>query len=108
MKMNSYPRRLYGLSAAVILAGALAGCATYEKCGLQGCVGDAKLTSNVQKVFDQHPELGPPGAVEVQTLDHVVYLDGFVATGFERDTAGSLAQTAPDVTRVVNSIAVTR
>jgi osmotically-inducible protein OsmY len=105
--MSIYLRKLYGLSSAVILAGALAGCATYNKCGLEGCAGDAKVTSDVQTLFNQHPDLGAPGAVGVQTLDHVVYLDGFVTTGMERDTAGSLAQSAPGVTRVVNSIAVT-
>jgi osmotically-inducible protein OsmY len=108
LKMNRYVRKLYGLSSAVILVGALAGCATFDKCGLEGCAGDAKVTANVQTVFDQHPDLGAPGAVGVQTIDHVVYLDGFVATGLERDTAGSLAQAAPGVTRVVNSIAVSR
>jgi osmotically-inducible protein OsmY len=107
-RMSSYLRKLYGLSSAVVLAGALAGCATYDKCGVEGCAGDAKVTSNVQTVFERHPELGAPGAVEVQTLDHVVYLSGFVASGLERDTAGSLAQTAPGVTQVVNSISVMR
>jgi osmotically-inducible protein OsmY len=34
-------------------------------------------------------------------------LDGFVASGMERGIAGSLAQSAPGVTQVVNSIAVT-
>jgi len=106
--MSGYLRKLCGLSSAVILAGALAGCATYEKCGLADCASDAKVTSNVQTVFNQHPDLGPPGAVGIQTIDHVVYLDGFVATGLERDTAGSLAQAAPGVMRVVNSIAVSR
>jgi osmotically-inducible protein OsmY len=105
--MSSYLRKLYGFSSAVILAGALAGCATYNKCGLGGCAGDAQVTSNVQTLFNQHPELGAPGEVEVQTIDHVVYLDGFAATGMERGTAGSLAQSAPGVTQVVNSITVT-
>lgn len=105
--MSIYLRKLYGFSSAVILAGTLAGCATYNKCGLEGCAGDAKVTSDVQTLFNQHPDLGAPGVVGVQTLDHVVYLSGLVTTGLERDTAGSLAQSAPDVTRVVNSIAVT-
>ena len=76
--MSSYPRKLYALSAAVVLAGALSGCATYEKCGLEGCTGDAKVTSSVQESFNRHPDLGAPGAIQIQTLDHVVYLDGVV------------------------------
>jgi len=106
--MSSYLRKLYGLSSSVILAGALAGCATYEKCGLEGCAGDAKVTANVHAVLDRHPELGAPGSIDVQTLDHVVYLDGFVNTGLERSIAVSLAQQVPGAARVVDSIAVTR
>jgi osmotically-inducible protein OsmY len=105
--MSGYLRKLCGLSSAVILSGALAGCATYQKRGLEGCAGDAKVTSNVQTMLNQHPDLGAPGAVGVQTIDHTVYLNGFVATGLERDNAGLLAQSAPGVARVVNSIAVT-
>src|ERR1700727_2186495 len=36
-KMNSQLRKFYGLASAFILAGALAGCATYGKCGVEGC-----------------------------------------------------------------------
>jgi osmotically-inducible protein OsmY len=106
LKMNSQIRKLCAVTSAFILAGALAGCATYGKCGIEGCGGDAKVTANVQSQFDQHPELGAPGSIDVQTIDHVVYLNGLVASGFERTTAVSLAQGTPGVTRVVNTIAV--
>jgi osmotically-inducible protein OsmY len=106
LKMNSQLRKICGLASAFVLAGALAGCATYGKCGIEGCAGDVKTTANVQSLFDQHPELGPPGSINVQTVDHVVYLNGLVASGFERRTAVSLAQGTPGVTRVVNTIAV--
>src|ERR1700722_16783845 len=105
--MSSYLRKLNGLSSGFVLAGAFAGCTTINKWGLEGCAGDTKGTSNVQTLFNQHPELGAPGEVGVQTIDHVVYLDGFVASGMERGIAGSVAQSAPGVTQVVNSIAVT-
>jgi osmotically-inducible protein OsmY len=91
-----------------VFAGALEGCATYKDCGFGGCAGDAQITTNVQTLFNQHPELGPPNIIQVQTLDHVVYLDGFVAAGLESSTAESVAHQAPGVTRVVNSIAVSR
>jgi hypothetical protein len=54
---------LEAASDAVILTAVLSGCATYEKCGLEGCAGDAKVTANVHAVLDQHPEL--PGAARV-------------------------------------------
>jgi hypothetical protein len=94
------------LAFALIFAGALQGCATYGKCGLEGCAGDAKVTANVQALIDEHPELGSPNSVDVQTLDHVVYLNGEVSTGMDSRTAESIALAAPDVTRVVNLIAV--
>jgi osmotically-inducible protein OsmY len=108
LKMSVQIRKLCGLASAFILAGVLAGCATYGKCGIEGCAGDAKVTANVKSLFDQHPELGPPGSIDVQTVDHVVYLNGLVASGFERSTAVSLAQGTPGVTKVVNTLAVDR
>jgi osmotically-inducible protein OsmY len=108
LKMDSQLRKLGGLASAFILAGALAGCATYGRCGVEGCAGDATTTANVKSLFDQHPELGAPGSIDVQTVDHVVYLNGFVASGLERSTAVSLAQGTPGVTKVVNTLAVDR
>jgi osmotically-inducible protein OsmY len=100
-------KTLYALPFILILAGALPGCATYGKCKSDGCSGDAKITTNVQTLFDQHQELGPPNLISVQTLDHVVYLSGEVSAGEFSDVAESVAHGAPGVARVVNSIAVT-
>jgi osmotically-inducible protein OsmY len=66
------------------------------------------VSANVHALLDQHPELGAPGTIAVQTLDHVVYLNGFVSTGLDRSLAVSLAQEAPGATRVVDMIAVSR
>jgi osmotically-inducible protein OsmY len=105
--MSSHLRKLYGLASGFILTGALVGCATYGKCGFEGCAGDSNVTAKVQALFDQHPDLGPPNSIHVQTLDHVVYLNGMVAVGLESREAESVALDAPGVTRVVNSISVT-
>jgi BON domain len=93
------------LAFGFFLANAVAGCAAYEKCGFQGCPGDAKLSAEVQALIAQHPALQPPNLIYVQTLDHVVYLSGMVDTGTERQLAEAVARTAPGVKRVVNSIA---
>jgi osmotically-inducible protein OsmY len=94
------------LAFVLILTAALPGCATFAKCGFAGCPGDANITENVHELFDQHAELEPPNLIDVQTLDHVVYLYGMVSTELQRETAESVALEAGDVTRVVNSIAV--
>jgi osmotically-inducible protein OsmY len=105
--MSSHLRSLYGFASVFILTCTAAGCATYEKCGLGGCPGDANVTANVHALLDQHPELGPPNSIDVQTLDHVVYLNGMVAAGLQRQEAESVALEASGVTRVESSIAVT-
>ena len=98
---------LFGLMFAIAITGALPGCATERTCGAAGCSGDAKITSNVQALIDQHPDLGPPNSINVQTLDHVVYLNGLVSTGLQRDIAESVARETTGVVRVENLIAVT-
>jgi len=89
--------------AGFALIGALSGCATFEKCGFKGCPGDAAITAEVKALFDRHPELG--NSIDVQTLDHVVYLYGLADTPLGAEIAESVALKAPGVTRVVSSIA---
>jgi osmotically-inducible protein OsmY len=97
-----------GWCGIVILVVALGGCATYEKCGAGGCQGDAKITANVQAALVQRQELGPPNSINVQTLNHVVYLSGEVSEGFMRETAVSVAQQIKGVARVEDTIAITK
>jgi osmotically-inducible protein OsmY len=99
------PGNALALAFGCFLANAVAGCAAYEKCGFQGCPGDAQLSVEVQALIAQHPALRPPNLIYVQTLDHVVYLNGMVNTGAERMLAEAVARTAPGVRRVVDSIA---
>ena len=99
-------KQSYAWILALILAGALPGCAAYRACGFSGCVGDAKITADVRAQLDQHPALEPPNLIDVQTLDHVVYLHGLVNTDLERSMAQSVALDTAGVARVVNSIAI--
>jgi osmotically-inducible protein OsmY len=101
---------LYVLAFVIILTGTLPGCVAYNayrKCGSLGCPGDAKITAEVRSLLNQHPALGPPNQVYVQTLDGVVYLTGQVATDLQRDNAESAAHEATSVRRVINTIALT-
>jgi osmotically-inducible protein OsmY len=91
------------LIGGLILITALSGCATFEKCGFEGCPGDAQITVEVKALLDRHPELG--ASIYVQTLDHVVYLYGLLDTPLDSEIAESVALEAPGATRVVNSIA---
>ena len=98
------PNRLLALAFILVLTGALPGCAAYRECGFGGCPGDAEITAEVRALFDQHPALEPPNLLEVQTLDHVVYLNGVVDTDTQRLMAESVAHQAEGVAKVVNSI----
>jgi osmotically-inducible protein OsmY len=97
---------LYAAALALLLTGALPACAVYEKCGFKGCPGDAQITADVRALLDQHPGAAPPGAVNVQTLDGVVYLYGVVDTDLMRQEVQEIALQAPHVKRVVNSLGV--
>ena len=97
---------LYALASFLILTVALPGCATFRESG-SNAAADTKISANVQTQLDRRPELGPPHSIEVQTINHVVYLNGFVTTGLESETAESVADEASGVARVVNDIAVT-
>jgi len=95
------PKPLYALASILILSVALPGCATFR-----ACADDAKISANVQTQLDRRRELGPPHSIDVETINHVVYLNGFVGAGLESETAKSVADEAPGVARVVNNIAV--
>ena len=97
---------LRAAALALGVAGALSACATFEKCGFSGCPGDAQITTDVRALLDQHPGIGSPGAVSVQTLNGVVYLYGVVDTDLMREQAEEFALQAPHVKKVVNSIGV--
>jgi osmotically-inducible protein OsmY len=96
------PRIVHLMTLGLVIAGALSGCATFEKCGFRGCPGDAEITAEVRALFDEHPELG--NSINVQTLDHVVYLYGLVDTPLDAEIATSVALQAPGATRVVSSV----
>jgi osmotically-inducible protein OsmY len=100
------PKPIYALAAIFTLAGALAGCATFGKCDAASCRDDAAITSNVRTQLNQYADLGAPNSIGVQTIDHVVYLNGQVDTGLEMRAVTSEVEDLPGVTQVVNDIAV--
>ena len=102
-------KALHVPALVVTLTGVLSGCAAYDayrKCGFHGCPGDAAITAEVRSLLDQHPALGPPNQVYVQTLDRVVYLMGQVATDLQRQIADSVAREAPGVRQVIDTVAL--
>jgi len=99
-------RPLYALMVVFLLTGVLAGCAAERKCGWGGCPEDAQITANVRTQLNRHSDLEGVNSINVQTLDHVVYLSGEVGDGLMKATAESIARKVPGVSRVENTIAV--
>jgi osmotically-inducible protein OsmY len=82
----------------------IGGCSAIRPCDSVACMTDAKTTAAIETRLSQREELGPPGTIQVQTIDHVVYLNGAVSTGLQRAEAESLASQVMGVKLVVNSI----
>ena len=84
----------------------LAACSTfdaYHKCGFGGCPGDKETTAQVEAALREAPGISY-WTVDVQTLDHVVYLHGIVDTNPERARIEEVAMQASGGDKVVNSI----
>jgi osmotically-inducible protein OsmY len=92
----------------LILVAALSGCATSKVCPGSGCTSDEDTTAAVNTAISAHPDLGPPNEIQVSTIHHVVYLTGIVDTGYQRSIAGSIAASGDGVTKVVNSISLSK
>jgi len=95
-------------AAIFILVAATNGCATQQACPASGCRSDDATTAAVDAAISAHPDLGAPGQVRVATVSHVVYLTGLVDSGYQRSVAESVAAHTDGVTKVVNSIGVSR
>ena len=99
------PKRLFSLTCCLLMAGILPGCSLFPKCSPENCAVDAQIKQDVDAVFTEHTELGPPGTIRVQSINKVVYLNGLVNSDLERQNAEALALRVPNVKEVVNSIA---
>jgi osmotically-inducible protein OsmY len=100
------PKPLYALAAIFTLAGALGGCATFGNRDSADRSDDAAITTNVRAQLNQYAALGAPDSIGVQTIDHVVYLNGLVDGGLEKRSAAAEVEKVPGVTQVVNNISV--
>jgi osmotically-inducible protein OsmY len=92
--------------ACFLAIGALSGCATIEKCGVEGCASDRKVTATVEALLNAHPEFGPPGSITVETLNGVVYLDGELDDGLDGEDIQSIVRRVAGVRKIVNNVSV--
>ncbi|WP_414707317.1 BON domain-containing protein [Rudaea sp.] len=64
------------------------GLPSVQKSGSEGCPGDAQIAAQVEASVRAHPGL-EFWSIQVQSLDHVVYLYGIVETDLERSIVES-------------------
>jgi osmotically-inducible protein OsmY len=102
----SKPTRLYKLALAILLAGSLQACATFDKCTPENCASDKKITAEVNEMIVQNRQYGAPAGYQIQTVNGVVYLNGLVDTDLESREIESRVRTIPNVNDVVNSLTV--
>ena len=98
----------HALGLVVVLSSAISGCATIGACSSKNCSDDAQISTDVQTLIDNHPDLGPPNSIRAESVNHVVYLTGQASTDLEKFIAQSVASHAPRVVSVVNTIDVSR
>jgi BON domain len=97
---------LASVAALTVAVAALSGCAMFPQSS--NPAGDRVITADVETRFGQDAVLEAPNRLDVQTINGIVYLNGFVSAGPQRWDAGSVASQVQGVDKVVNSIAVAR
>jgi osmotically-inducible protein OsmY len=98
------PKTLAAATLLLIAAAALSGCAIFPKCSPENCAADKQINADVSELFSQHPELGPPADLHIQTINGVVYLSGPVDNEFEVRNAEALARKVANVKDVENNL----
>ncbi len=96
------------VALVLALGGILSACSVVdflEKCRSSDCAGDAKIQAAVEAQVAAHPNLRPD-YLYIQTIDHVVYLNGLVDTEFERRQLVSLAEKVPGVEQVIDKLGI--
>lgn len=89
---------------AFIVAMGLNGCAIFPHCSPENCASDKEINAAVGEVFKEHPELGPPATLHIQTINGVVYMSGPVDSDFEVRHAEAFARQVANVKDVQNNL----
>lgn len=99
-------RRIQPLAVVALLAlASLAGCAAQHKCPADSCADDAAITKKIEATLYENKAIAT-WDIQVQTINHTVYLYGLVDTNVQRSFIEETAHKTPGVEKVVNSISI--
>jgi osmotically-inducible protein OsmY len=89
---------------AFMLALGLNGCAVFSKCTPENCATDKQINADVNQIFREHTEFGPPATLHIQTINGIVYMSGPVDSDFEVRRAEELVRRVANVKDVENNL----
>ena len=98
-------RQLLVAALAVLALLSLAGCAAQRRCEANGCADDAAITARIQAALYENKAIAT-WDIQVQTINHTVYLYGLVDTNVQRAFIDETAHKTQGVEKVVNSISI--
>jgi Flp pilus assembly secretin CpaC len=97
-------KSISAVSLFLIFALGLNGCAVFPKCTPENCGTDKQINADVNQIFREHTEFGPPATLHIQTINGVVYLSGPVNSDFEVRRAEELVRQVANVKDVENNL----
>ena len=99
--------RRHLLAAAITLLTllSLTGCAAQRKCEGNACADDKAITARIEAALYANKAIAT-WDIQVQTINHTVYLYGLVDTNVQRSFIEETAHKTEGVEKVVNSISI--
>ncbi len=98
-------RHLLAATLALLTLLSLNGCAAHRKCEANSCADDAAITATIQSALYANKAIAA-WEIQVQTINHTVYLYGVVDTNVQRSFIEETAHETEGVEKVVNSISI--
>jgi osmotically-inducible protein OsmY len=83
----------------------LTGCAAQRKCEANACADDKAITARIEAALYANAAIAT-WDIQVQTINHTVYLYGLVDTNVQRAFIEETAHKTQGVEKVVNSISI--
>jgi len=98
-------RHLLVAAITLLTLVSLSGCAAHHKCDANACADDKAITAKIEAALYANAAIAT-WDIQVQTINHTVYLYGLVDTNVQRAFIEETAHKTEGVEKVVNSISI--